>query len=64
VEEIAVTQAFSDRSARKKSDGERVIREVHTPMPSMAITYRMNTTAMVPVMMVSIYEECDKIRLL
>jgi len=38
VQEMAVTQAFKERSARKKSNGDRVCREVTHPMPSIART--------------------------
>ena len=37
VEEIAVTHAFKERSARKKSNGDRVWREAIHPMPSIII---------------------------
>ena len=37
VEEIAVTHAFKERSARKKSNGDRVWRDAIHPMPSIII---------------------------
>ena len=35
VEEIAVTHAFKERSARKKSNGDLIWREANHPMPNI-----------------------------